>query len=76
MRCMACAAGDTVADTTTLSLSSKSARLSIECVPAHVCTQCGEVFFDVEVAERVDEIAEEAFTTDAADIVRRFGEPS
>ncbi len=51
MKCVICKHGETKHGTTTVTLERGSVTLVIKDVPAQVCANCGEAYFDAEVTD-------------------------
>lgn len=56
MKCMSCKYGEMKETTTTYFTQSNNCYIIIENVPCLKCDQCGEEFFTVLVAEKIDDI--------------------
>lgn len=56
MRCMSCKSGEMKPATTTYFSQLNNCYVIIENVPCMKCEQCGEVFLDGSVAEKIDDI--------------------
>ncbi len=46
--------------TTTATVESEETTVVIRNVPTHLCTECGEGYYDAVISERLLELAEEA----------------
>ena len=56
MRCMSCKSGDMMPSTTTYFAQINNCYVIIENVPCLKCDQCGEVFLNMSIAEKIDDI--------------------
>jgi YgiT-type zinc finger domain-containing protein len=59
MRCLICKNGETRPGTTTFTADREGKTLVVRGVPARVCGQCGEAYFDEATTRRLEEIAEQ-----------------
>jgi YgiT-type zinc finger domain-containing protein len=53
-----CRSGEVRPGTTSLSVERGQMTLVLKGVPARVCSQCGEAYFDEATTRRIEEIAE------------------
>lgn len=53
MKCIICRKGETKTGTTTVTLERNGMTLVVKCVPAEVCTNCGEAYVDEETTGRL-----------------------
>ena len=60
MICAICKIGQTKSGTATLLLGRDNSLVVIKDVPAHICENCGEQFFDAEITREVMQKAEES----------------
>ncbi|MCB9456979.1 MAG: type II toxin-antitoxin system MqsA family antitoxin [Anaerolineaceae bacterium] len=51
MMCVICKHGETRTGTTTVTLERDTTTLVIKDVPARVCTNCGEAYFDADTTD-------------------------
>ena len=58
MTCVICRSGEVRPSTTSFSVERGQMTLVLKGVPARVCSQCGEAYFDEETTRRIEEIAE------------------
>ena len=58
MKCVICKTGQAEPGTTTFSVERGEMTLVLKHVPARVCDQCGEAYFDEATTRRIEEIAE------------------
>jgi YgiT-type zinc finger domain-containing protein len=58
MRCVICKSGEVRAGTTTFSVERGQMTLVLKSVPARVCGQCGEAYFDETTTKHIEEIAD------------------
>jgi YgiT-type zinc finger domain-containing protein len=58
MTCVICKTGDVTPGTTSFSVERGEMTLVLKRVPARVCDQCGEAYFDEDTTRRIEEIAE------------------
>ncbi len=72
MMCAICRHGETVAAETTVTLERDGMVLVIQHVPARVCDNCGERYFDAEVTQRLLDIAREAAAAGVVVDVRNY----
>jgi len=57
MTCVICRSGEVRPGTTTFSVDRGRMTLVLKGVPARVCAQCGEAYFDEATTRRIEEIA-------------------
>jgi YgiT-type zinc finger domain-containing protein len=72
MKCAACATGEAVPGTTTITVERDGTTLVLKAVPAHVCDTCGEDYLDAEVLAEVERIVEAAVDSGVEVLVRDF----
>ncbi len=60
MTCVVCKIGETQPGEATLLLERGESIIIIKDVPAHICENCGEKYFDADVTREVMQRAEEA----------------
>ena len=60
MRCVICKTGEVKPGTTTFTVERDQMTLVLKEVPARVCQQCGEAYFDEATTQRIEEIAKAA----------------
>ncbi len=60
MTCVVCKIGETQPGETTLLLERGESIIIIKDVPAHICENCGERYFDADVTREVMARADEA----------------
>lgn len=60
-QCLFCKGKSFSKGTTSLSFERDHHVVVLRDIPATICNQCGEAYFDAEVAERVDAQSEKAF---------------
>ena len=60
MRCVICKTGELKPGTTSLTVERGEMTLVLKGVPARVCGQCGEAYFDEATTKHIEEIAERA----------------
>ena len=58
MKCVICKTGEVKTGTTSFSVERGEMTLVLKRVPARVCNQCGEAYFDEATTKRIEEIAE------------------
>ena len=58
MKCVICKSGEARPGATTFSVERGGMTLVLKRVPARVCDQCGEAYFDEATTKRIEEIAE------------------
>jgi YgiT-type zinc finger domain-containing protein len=58
MKCVICKTGEVKPGTTSFSVERGEMTLVLKRVPARVCDQCGEAYFDEATTRRIEEIAE------------------
>jgi YgiT-type zinc finger domain-containing protein len=63
MRCVICKTGDVKPGTTSFTVERGTMTLVLKGVPARVCGQCGEAYFDETTTKHIEEIAERASHT-------------
>jgi YgiT-type zinc finger domain-containing protein len=60
MPCVICKTGDVNPGTTSFAVERGTMTLVLKGVPARVCSQCGEAYFDETTTKHIEEIAERA----------------
>ena len=60
MKCVICKNGDVETKTATFTVDKDGHALILRNVPARVCRQCGEPYFNAEVTSRILQQAEKA----------------
>ncbi len=60
LRCVICKSGDVKAGSTGFTVERGNMTLVLKGVPAHVCGQCGEAYFDEATTKRVEALVEQA----------------
>jgi YgiT-type zinc finger domain-containing protein len=60
MRCVICKTGDVRPGFTSFTVERGSMTLVLKGVPAGVCSQCGEGYFDEATTRQIEEIAQKA----------------
>ncbi len=63
MRCVICKSGDVKPGSTTFTVERGQMTLVLKGVPARVCSQCGEAYFDEATTQHIEDIAEKAHHT-------------
>ena len=63
MRCVICKGGEVKPGTTSFTIERGAMTLVLKEVPARVCAQCGEGYFDEATTQRIEEIAASAQRT-------------
>jgi len=53
VKCVICKSGDTKADTATFTVDREGRTYVLRDVPALLCQQCGEPYFDADVTKQV-----------------------
>lgn len=56
INCLSCKSGEMIESTTTYTTTLKNCVLIIKNVPCVECRQCGDVLFNTDVLEKIDEI--------------------
>jgi YgiT-type zinc finger domain-containing protein len=72
MKCPICKHGDTTNGTASLTLERGSATLVFKKVPAQICNNCGEEYFDDEVTSSILDQAESAISAGVEIDVRQY----
>jgi len=72
MKCVICRKGETVPGQTTVTLQRGNATVVIKDVPAEVCENCGEQYFDEALTAKLLERAEQAVKNGAEVEIIRF----
>jgi YgiT-type zinc finger domain-containing protein len=60
MKCIVCKSGDTKPGVSTVTLERDSTTVVFKSVPAQVCQDCGEAYFDEDIVGRLSDVMEEA----------------
>jgi YgiT-type zinc finger domain-containing protein len=60
MRCVVCKTGEVKPGATSFTVERGAMTLVLKGVPARVCGQCGEAYFDEATTKHIEEIAERA----------------
>lgn len=60
MRCFSCKSGDMVESTTTYTSVLENCVLIIKNVPCVKCKQCGDVLYNTDILEKIDDIIAKA----------------
>jgi YgiT-type zinc finger domain-containing protein len=60
MRCVICKSGDVQPGSTTFTVERGDMTLVLKGVPARVCSQCGEAYFDEATTQHIEDIVEKA----------------
>jgi YgiT-type zinc finger domain-containing protein len=60
MRCVICKSGDVRPGSTTFTVERGDMTLVLKGVPAQVCSQCGEAYFDEATTQHIEDIVEKA----------------
>jgi YgiT-type zinc finger domain-containing protein len=60
MICLMCKSGETVPGTVTESFRKGATMVIVKDIPAQVCGQCGEPYFDGEVAKAIERLVTDA----------------
>ena len=60
MICVYCKTGDPTSGRTTVTFDREGVTIVIRNVPARICPQCGEQYFDADITDRLLEMAGEA----------------
>lgn len=56
MKCLSCKSGNMEESTTTYTVVLKNCILIIKNVPCMKCEQCGEVLYNADILEKIDDI--------------------
>ena len=72
MRCLLCKNGETETGTSTVTLERGGTTVVFKKVPAQICNNCGERYYDEEVTSHLLEIAEEAVQAGVQVDVREY----
>jgi YgiT-type zinc finger domain-containing protein len=72
MKCIICRHGDVVSGTTTATFDRGATTVVIKAVPAGVCNQCGETYFDEGTTLQLMRITDAAARTGLDVEVRMF----
>ena len=72
MKCVICKTGEVKPGTTSFSVERGEMTLVLKRVPARVCDQCGEAYFDEATARRIEEIAERVQEADVQVAVQDY----
>ena len=63
MRCVICKSGEVQPGATSFTVERGAMTLVLKGVPARVCSQCGEAYFDETTTKRIEEIADKVHHT-------------
>ncbi len=72
MKCVICRGGETAPGSATMTLTREGTTVVVKDVPADICDNCGEEYFDEIVTDRLLAVAEEAARSGVEVDVRRF----
>jgi YgiT-type zinc finger domain-containing protein len=72
MKCVICKTGETKAETATFTVDRDGHTYVLREVPAQVCQQCGEPYFDVDVTRQVLTQVDQASRSGADVAVLKF----
>ena len=72
MKCVVCKQGDTRRGVGTIRLQRAGATFVVNEVPAQVCSNCGEEYFDAKITAEVLQSTEKLARAGAQGSVRRF----
>ena len=72
MKCVICKQGETCPGDTTITLERNGTTLVFKKVPARVCANCGENYYDEETTTRLLDTAEEAVRAGVQVDVREY----
>ncbi len=72
MKCVICKNGETKPGPATMAFTRGGTTVVVKSVPADICHNCGEEYFDEAVTERLLAIAEEAVQAGVEVDVRQF----
>jgi YgiT-type zinc finger domain-containing protein len=72
VKCVICRQGETKHGVATASLTRDNTTIVVKDVPAHICGNCGEEYFDEDVTRRLLTVAEEAARAGIEVVVRHF----
>jgi YgiT-type zinc finger domain-containing protein len=72
MKCVICKTGETKPGTTTVTFDREGSTIIIRSVPAEVCTQCGEGYFDEATSKQIDKIAKKAEKDKVIVVIREY----
>ena len=72
MTCSICHSGDTSRSETTYTYTRGETVVGVRHVPADVCSQCGEAYFDQETTSRLMSIVNKILETGAEVVVQDF----
>lgn len=72
MKCVICKHGETAPGTTTMTLTRGETTVVFKEVPAEICANCGEAYFDAATTQNMLEAAEEATQRGVEVDVRRY----
>jgi YgiT-type zinc finger domain-containing protein len=75
MKCVICKHGEPKQGTTTVTLERGTATLVIKDVPAQVCTNCGEAYFDGDVTDSLLDMLNTAVETGVQVEIRAYPMP-
>jgi YgiT-type zinc finger domain-containing protein len=72
MKCVVCKHGETKLGLATVTLERDSLTLVVKGVPAQICDNCGEEYFDEQVTRQLLETAEKEVRAGAQVEIRQF----
>ena len=72
MKCAICGQGETAPGFATATFTRGETTVVIKRVPAHICENCGEEYFDEDVTRRLLAVADEAARSGVEVDVRTF----
>lgn len=72
MKCVICKTGETKQGSAVVTLSRNGTTLVFKSVPAEICANCGEEYFDEATTARLLKIAEEAARAKVQVDIREF----
>lgn len=75
MKCVICKHGETRLGTTTVTLERGNVTLVIKDVPARVCANCGEAYFDADVTDALLEMMNTAVANGVQVEIRAYPMP-
>ena len=72
MKCAICGNGELLPGATTATFNRGTTTVVIKAVPANVCNECGEAYFDESISERLLQIVDAAARAGVEVEVRQF----
>lgn len=75
MKCVICKHGETRLGTTTVTLERGNVTLVIKDVPARVCANCGEAYFDADITDTLLEMMNTAVASGVQVEIRAYPMP-